>query len=124
RVSQPAPPVPAARVPMPRPALHARAEKAEKEKKTALLVPSSLVGLAPPDIGRILGKPSEAREEAMMIRWTYSGQNCALDIFFYPDIATGSFRALKYNVASVKGRPGHGHSCTDYLMMARSDESG
>ena len=60
----------------------------------------------------------------MMIRWTYAAQDCALDIFFFPDIATGSFRALKYNIAAVKGRSGEGRPCTNYLMMARSDESG
>ena len=122
RVPLPPPPTPTARVPTPRPVQHAKVDKAER--KTEILVPSRLVGLSPPDIGRILGKPSEAREEAMMIRWTYSGQNCALDIFFYPDIATGSLRALKYNIGDIKGRPGHGHACTNYLMMARSDESG
>ena len=94
------------------------------ERKLARLAPDSLVGLTPPAIGQLLGKPAETREDAMMIQWTYTMQNCSLNVFFYPDIATGSFRALKYNIASVKDRSGHGHDCTNYLIMARSDESG
>lgn len=99
-----------------------RPDKAER--KLARLTPDSLVGLTPPAIGQLLGKPAETREDAMTIQWTYTMQNCSLNVFFYPDIATGSFRALKYNIAGTKGRSGHGHDCTNYLIMARSDESG
>ena len=113
-------PPPSARAPLPRPVV--RPEK--PDRKMARLTPDTLVGLTQPAIGQLLGKPTETREEAMMIRWTYTTQNCSLNVFFYPDIATGSFRALKYNVTGFKGRTGHGQDCTNYLMMARSDESG
>jgi len=117
---RPAPAPPIAHAVPPKPVMHP--EKAER--KLARLTPDTLVGLTPPAIGQLLGKPAETREDAMMIRWTYTMQNCSLNVFFYPDIATGSFRALKYNVTGTKGRVGHGHDCTNYLMMARSDESG
>lgn len=117
---KPVPASPTARAAVPRPTPHPDGT----ERKIARLTPDTLVGLTPPAIGQLLGKPAETREDAMMIRWTYTTQNCSLNVFFYPDIATGSFRALQYNVAETKGRAGHGHGCTNYLMMARSDESG
>jgi len=120
QVPKAAPAPPPARAVAPRPA--ARPDRAER--KLAKLSPDTLVGLTPPAVGQLLGKPAETREDAMMIRWTYTTQNCSLNVFFYPDIATGSFRALKYNVTGTKIRTGHGHGCTNYLMMARSDESG
>ena len=117
---RPAPAPPAVRAAAPK--LAARADKTER--KIARLAPGTLVGLTPPAIGQLLGKPAETREDAMMIRWTYTTQNCSLNVFFYPEIATGSFRALKYNVAETKEQAGRGHGCTNDLMMARNDESG
>jgi hypothetical protein len=104
--------------------VHANDEKVSRESKAAWQEPNTLVGLDPSAVGRILGRPSESHEEAIMIRWTYFGQNCALDVYFYSDIATGSFRALKYNIAGIKRRPGHGPDCINYLKMARSNETG
>lgn len=120
QVPKPALVSPTVRAVAPKPVTHSD----RTERKIARLAPDTLVGLTPPAIGQLLGKPAETQEDAMMIRWTYTTQNCSLNVFFYPEIATGSFRALKYNVAETKGRPGHGHGCTNDLMMARSDESG
>jgi len=81
-----------------------------------------LVGLGPPAVDRILGKPAGTRADAMAVEWTYTAPSCSLSIFFYPDIATGALRALKYNVTD-RGS-GDGHACVNFLVMARSDESG
>ncbi len=102
----------------------ARAAPKKSEGKTAGFDPSTLVGLAPPAIDQILGKPAGMRAEAMTVEWNYVGQGCSLNIFFYPDIATGTLRALKYNVTNMKGRTGGSRACVNFLMMARSDESG
>jgi hypothetical protein len=94
---------------------------------TTNLDPSTLVGLAPPAIDRILGKPSGTRTEAMAVQWTYNGvgngAGCWLEIFFYPDIVNGDLRALKYSIANKKGEAGGGGNCAGSLMMARSDGS-
>jgi hypothetical protein len=80
-----------------------------------------LVGLGPPAVDRILGKPAGMRADAMAVEWTYTAPSCSLSVFFYPDIATGALRALKYNVTD-RGN-GDGHACVNFLVMARSDES-
>jgi hypothetical protein len=45
-----------------------------------------------------------------------------LRIFFYPDIATRTLRALQYDITSRKA--GEGRTCLNFPMIARSDESG
>jgi hypothetical protein len=121
-IVQPAPrPIPATvRPPASKSVAHAAPEK--PERKMAGVDPSTLVGLAPPAVGRILGKPAGIRAEAMTVEWTYVGQNCSLNIFFYPDIATSALRVLKYNIVDMKGRAGGGRACVNFLMIARSDE--
>jgi hypothetical protein len=77
-----------------------------------------VVGLDPPSVGRMLGRPSGARVDAMSVEWTYSASDCSLSIFFYPDVSTGGFKALKYNITGTRA----GHDCSDFPMMARNDE--
>jgi hypothetical protein len=119
QVSQAAPRPTAAVV---RPSIE-RAVPKKSGEKMASFDPSILVGLAPPAIDRILGRPAGMRAEAMTVEWSYKGQGCSLNIFFYPDIATGTLRALKYKVSNVKGQPAGNPACVNFLMMARSDES-
>jgi len=80
-----------------------RAVPKKSESKTAGLDLGTLVGLAPPAVDRILGRPAGIRTEAMSVEWTYIARNCSLNIFFYPDIATGALRALRYNVTDRAG---------------------
>ena len=80
--------------------------------------PVTLVGLDPPAIGRILGKPAGMREDAMTTEWTYSTPTCSLKIFFYPDIATGALRALKYNVEDIRGDAGDDGTCGHHVLLA------
>jgi hypothetical protein len=81
-----------------------------------------LVGMGPEAIDRMLGKPVGTRTEATTVEWTYSGPRCSLRIFFYPDIATRTLRALQYDITSRKA--GEGRTCLNFPMIARSDESG
>jgi hypothetical protein len=101
----------------------ARAAPKKSDGKSAGFDPSSLVGLAPPAIDRILGRPAGMRAEATSVEWSYIGQDCSLTIFFYPDIATGTLRVLKYKVANTKGWAGGSRACVNFLMMARNYES-
>jgi hypothetical protein len=119
---EPAPAAPVA-PPLPRPVAKAKpVSRALARAKTPAFNPGMLVGLGPPAVDRILGKPAGTRADAMAVEWTYTASSCSLSIFFYPDIATGALRALKYNVTD-RGN-GDGHACVNFLVMARSDESG
>jgi hypothetical protein len=97
----------------------ARARRERPEKKIAMFDPLTLVGMTPPDIGRILGRPAGTREEALSIEWIYETRTCSLVIFFYPDIATGALRALKYNVHDSKENAGDGRNCVQKVLLAR-----
>jgi len=118
---EPASPAPV--VPPPRPVMKAKplSRPAPTRAKAPIFNPGMLVGLGPPAVDRILGKPAGMRADAMAVEWTYTAPSCSLSIFFYPDIATGALRALKYNVTD-RGS-GDGHACVNFLVMARTDES-
>jgi hypothetical protein len=94
----------------------------KSERKVAMLDPAKLVGMGPSAIGGILGKPTETQEYAMSTEWTYATKVCSLKIFFYPDIATGALRVLKYIVRNAKGEPGDGPGCVHHLLLARGEE--
>ncbi len=100
----------------------ARAVPEKAERKATKLDPGALVGLAPPAIDRMLGRPAGTRTEAMTVEWTYIGKSCSLNIFFYPDIATGALLALGYNVTNTNERAGGSGACVNFLTMARNDE--
>ncbi|HEY2010651.1 MAG TPA: hypothetical protein VGH23_16800 [Rhizomicrobium sp.] len=84
--------------------------------------PGTLMGLEPPAVDRMLGRPAGTYTDATAVEWIYSRPGCSLNIFFYPDIATGSLRALKYNVTNR--RAGDNRSCINVPIVARSDGSG
>jgi len=105
---------PAARPPRP----PARMPAQKTAKKRPRIDPVTLVGMDPPTVGRTLGRPAGTRMDAMAVEWTYAAPSCSLSLFFYPDVATGDLKVLKYNITGGQA----GRSC-DFPMMARNDES-
>ena len=99
------------------PAAHALPQK--PAGKAAKFDPGLVVGLEPPAVDRMLGRPAGTRTDATTVEWTYGTASCSLSIYFYPDVTTGTLRALKYNVTN--GQAGRG--CVHFPIMARSDES-
>lgn len=91
------------------------------ERKVTTLDPVALMGMAPPAIGNILGKPAGTREAALTTEWTYATRSCSLVIVFYPDITTGALHALKFNVTDGEE---DGASCIHHILLARSDDHG
>lgn len=94
------PPTPT-QVPKPKPVLHeaARPEKPEKPEKLERLAevdPNSLIGLDPPTVEKVLGTPNKISKSDISLVWTFSAPNCSFQIFFYPDLKTSAFHALKY----------------------------
>ena len=84
-------------------------------RKEPRIDPVVLVGLDPPAVGRMLGRPAATRTDAMAMEWSYSTPNCSLNIFFYPDVATGNLKALKYNIAGKRG-------CAEFPVLARIED--
>jgi hypothetical protein len=101
-------PPPPTQVPKPKPALReaARQEKPEKPEKLERLAevdPNSLIGLDPPTVEKVLGTPSKISKSDISLVWTFSAPNCSFQIFFYPDLKTSAFHALKYGGVDGNG---------------------
>lgn len=76
----------------------------EKLPKTAQLVPQRLIGLDQREVTDLLGPAIRAREVSPAVVWEYRLSTCALDIFFYLDLASQRFRALAYDMRSADGK--------------------
>jgi hypothetical protein len=81
------PPPPPTQVPKPKP---------EKLERLAEVDPNTLIGLDPPTVEKVLGTPSKISKSDISLVWTFSAPNCSFQIFFYPDLKTSAFHALKY----------------------------
>jgi hypothetical protein len=95
------PPPPPVQLPKPKPVQHeaARPEKPDKPEKPERLAevdPNTLIGLDPPTVEKVLGAPSKVSKSDISLVWTYSAPNCSFQVFFYPDLKTSAFHALKY----------------------------
>ncbi len=78
--------------------------------------PKSLIGLAPGAVEKLLGSPSAISKADPSLVWTYAGQGCSFQVYFYPDIKTASFHALKYSSTA-----GEQTDCLRNILMVRSN---
>lgn len=62
--------------------------------------PRRLVGLDKDETVALLGQPASVRDQPPSTVWTYKTRDCALDVFFYMDLATRAFRVLTYDVTT------------------------
>jgi hypothetical protein len=68
------------------------------ETRLPVLAPEMLVGLDRGQIALLLGAPAAVREQPPATVWSYRAKDCALNVFFYPDLQTREVRALAYDV--------------------------
>jgi hypothetical protein len=76
-----------AAVPVPRPVA-----------KPNVLDPKILVGLDQVAVEDLIGKPLDIYDEPPATVWSYKGEACSLDVYFFLDIGTHKMRALSYDV--------------------------
>ncbi len=69
---------------------------AEPEPEPAWGVPDELKSKAENDVARLLGRPTTVRREGTGTIWTYRAGTCALDVYFFLDVADNKRRALSY----------------------------
>lgn len=62
--------------------------------------PNTLIGLDRRETARLLGDPTEIRDEPPSRVWIYRSGECAFRIFFYLDLASEEFHALAYEVTT------------------------
>jgi hypothetical protein len=115
------PPAPAHKeataAPKPRRPVREAHENREPER-LASVDPKSLIGLAPAAVERLLGSPSNVSQADPSLVWTYAGQGCSFQVFFYPDLKTATFHALKYS--STPGEQSD-NACIRNILTVRSN---
>jgi hypothetical protein len=71
--------------------------------QTARLIPAQLVGLEEEQARLLLGPASAVRDVPPATVWEYRINGCALDLFFYMDVADKRYRSLAYDLRSTTG---------------------
>lgn len=55
---------------------------------------AELVGKSPSEVAALIGNPTQVEQRAASTVWTYRGDSCGLDVFFFIDMATSDERVL------------------------------
>lgn len=110
----------------PKPKHQEREPREQKEAtKTAAIDPNSLIGLDPPAVAKLLGPPGAVAKGEPSLVWTYIATGCTFRIFFYPDLKTASFHALKYGGFDGNGEQiGLSQPCIRSILTVRVNGSG
>ncbi|MDE2110558.1 MAG: hypothetical protein KGJ79_05405 [Alphaproteobacteria bacterium] len=99
--------------------------RSDSPEKIAKIDPNSLIGLEPSAIERLLGTPTRIGKSEMSLVWTYTAAECSLQIFFYPDLKTSSFHALKYGgTDGTGGQIDTSQPCIQHILTVKNNESG
>jgi hypothetical protein len=62
-----------------------------------------LVGMSRGETATLLGAPAEERDATPAKIWKFAAGECAVDVYFYLDVARNDFYALHYNVQDRNG---------------------
>jgi hypothetical protein len=64
---------------------------------------NTLIGSDFMAVRQIFRSPDTIQNSNLSVVWIYSPPGCTLQLFFYPDIATTTFRLLKYDLRNAAG---------------------
>ncbi|MBV9330404.1 MAG: hypothetical protein JOZ55_02500 [Alphaproteobacteria bacterium] len=70
-----------------------------------------LVGLNEQQIESRFGEPAQRQERKPGTAWIYRDADCRLEVSFYPDLQTHTYKALGYEVTSYAGTSDGKHRC-------------
>lgn len=90
----PRPPAPPRRPPVPPP---------PAEMPPPPVAVNTLIGSDFMAIRQVFRSPDTIQNSNLSVVWIYSPPGCTLQLFFYPDIATTTFRLLKYDFRNASG---------------------
>ena len=94
---------PPTQLPKPKPPARESAKPEKPPERLAEVDPNTLIGLDPPTVEKLLGSPTRVSKSDISLVWTFSAPSCSFQIFFYPDLKTSSFHALKYGGVDGNG---------------------
>jgi len=82
-----------------------------KPRIVALIEPDSLVGLSPVEVRELIGRPVTVADRAPARIWSYRSRECAVDVFFYLDVGSSTFRALTLDLKDSRGKATRAPHC-------------
>ncbi len=80
--------------------------------------PDMLIGLDFTVTRALLGEPALQTEQSPAKIWTYKGQECMLNVFFYPSVEGGAFRLLTYEAESEEKDLDEGKPVSEQAVSA------
>ena len=116
---------PPTQLPKPKPFAREPAKPEKPPERLAEVDPNTLIGLDPPAVEKLLGSPSRVSKSDISLVWTFSAPSCSFQIFFYPDLKTSAFHALKYGGADGNGAQlAMSELCIRGILTAKSNAPG
>ena len=83
----------------------------KKPSSIAAIRPDALVGLTPNEVAALIGRPASTTDQPPATVWLYRTNHCALEVFFYMDVGSKTFRALTFNLRSPDGKTASPSHC-------------
>lgn len=83
----------------------------KKPSSIAAIRPDALVGLTPDEVAALIGRPASTTDQPPATVWLYRTNHCALEVFFYMDVGSKTFRALTFNLRSPDGKTASPSHC-------------
>jgi len=77
-----------------------------------------LVGLSEAKFASLMGSPTLQEEEPPARVWYYAARECTLKVFFYPDVKSGTYHALLYEVTLDEASSVAEWACIEQLAQA------
>lgn len=108
--------------PAPPPSREVHAPAPDPAIRTASIDPKSLLGLDPDGVQKRLGAPARMENSTLSRKWIYAAPGCSFSIFFYPNVNSTTFRALKYGSTKDDGKSiDSSDACVRKILTARSN---
>lgn len=106
--------------PQPAPEAKIAVKPPEPPTKIGTATSSSVLGLGPRDLEKLLGTPKLVRRDAPAEVWQYRSEVCVLDVFIY-QVATGA--RVKYAEArTMAAEPARTDDCVNTIRQQKSPE--
>jgi hypothetical protein len=84
--------------------------------------PKRLVGLTREQMVALIGLPVSVTDKAPATVWAYRSEGCSLEVLFYMDLNTRTFRALTYEVhPAASGMQVPASECVGRLRAAHNE---
>jgi hypothetical protein len=90
---------------------------------TRPIEPQRLVGQTQAQVQALLGAPTTVREQPPALVWAYRAGDCGLELFFYLDLTSKTYRALTYDIKPYQPGGAQGGFCVAELRDAAAAKS-